>query len=141
MNNEGIETARTHFLGAAETSEAGRQNLIERARQALTGAPKTKVAAQNAPQPFLHAVASLLVDSRRHETRYAYNGHWYRLKVERSAEPKSPGVIRVSGSSCRMDNGKPVEFRLWIEEHAARPLPLRIEYQAKSYLRLTFEAS
>jgi hypothetical protein len=32
------------------------------------------------------------------------------------------------------------QFRLWIEEGAPRPLPLRIEYQPKSFLRLTFEA-
>jgi hypothetical protein len=41
----------------------------------------------------------------------------------------------------RVDGGKPIEFRLWIEEGAAHPLPLRIEYQPKSYLRLTFEAN
>jgi hypothetical protein len=40
----------------------------------------------------------------------------------------------------REKGDKPIEFRMWIEDGAARPLPLRIEYQPKAYLRLTFEA-
>jgi hypothetical protein len=46
----------------------------------------------------------------------------------------------VAGSLRRLEDGKPIEFHLWIEEGAPRPLPLRIDYQPKSYLRLTFEA-
>lgn len=137
---EGIETASAHFRAAARTSPTARQELIERARQALATAPKTKAPAESAPLPFLHAVAGLLSDNQKKETQYAYNGHLYRLTVERSRDAKAPGVIRVTGNLRRVSGGKPIEFRLWIEEGARRPLPLRIEYQAKSYLRLTFEA-
>ena len=35
---------------------------------------------------------------------------------------------------------KETEFRLWIPSRAEQPLPQCIEYQAKSYLRLVFEA-
>ena len=49
-------------------------------------------------------------------------------------------VVRVSGKVRRVAGGKETEFRLWIAAGADRPLPLRIEYQPKSYLRLTFEA-
>jgi hypothetical protein len=41
---------------------------------------------------------------------------------------------------CGGKRAAPIEFRLWIEEGTARPLPLRIEYQPKPCLRLTFEA-
>jgi hypothetical protein len=141
VDAEGIETARAHFVAPARTSSADRQELIERAHQALSGAPKTRTAAQNAPHPFLHALAELLRDPHRNETRYAYNGRLYDLTVEKSRDPKAAGVIRVSGSLRRIDGGKPTEFRLWIEEGSPHPLPLRIEYQPKAYLRLTFEAT
>ena len=49
--------------------------------------------------------------------------------------------LRIAGSLWAAGGGRPIEFRLWVEEGAARPLPLRIEYQPKSYLRLTFEAT
>jgi hypothetical protein len=49
-------------------------------------------------------------------------------------------VVRVTGRLRREPGGKETEFRLWIPSGADRPLPLRIEYQAKSYLRLVFEA-
>ena len=140
MSADGIETARAHFLAPAKTAPADRQILIERARQELAEAPITKSAAASVPQPFLHALASFLCDPRKKQAQYAYNGRMYWLTVERAREAKSPGVVRVSGSLRRVEGGKPIEFRLWIEESSPHPLPLRIEYQAKSYLRLTFEA-
>ena len=50
-------------------------------------------------------------------------------------------VVRVTGRLRREAGGKETEFRLWIPSGAERPLPLRIEYQAKSYLRLVFESA
>jgi hypothetical protein len=49
-------------------------------------------------------------------------------------------VARITGMLWREDGGKPVEFKLWIEDDTRHPVPLRIEYQPKTYLRLTFEA-
>jgi hypothetical protein len=49
-------------------------------------------------------------------------------------------VVRASGKVQREAGGKETQFRIWVEEGNRRPIPLRIEYQAKSYLRLTFEA-
>jgi hypothetical protein len=140
VSQEGMETARAHFVAAARTSPDQRQELINRARRELALAPKTRTASQSAPPPFLHALAGLLADPHKGETQYAYNGNVYRLQLERSREAKTPGVLHVAGSLRRLAGGKPTEFRLWIEEGSAHPLPLRIEYQPKSYLKLTFEA-
>jgi hypothetical protein len=87
------------------------------------------------------------------ETEYAYSGRLYGLRVARSMDSKAanffreqriipPGaaVTRISASMRREEGGTPIEFRLWIEKGTQIPLPLRIEYQPKSYLRLTFEA-
>ncbi len=151
-----IETAGARFIAPARTSLADRDELIGRARQALSDAPKRKAdlpSVEEAPQPFLHALAGLLNRPGSSETRFAYGGRLYRLRVETSPDAKAARVFReqrlippaavvtrISGTLRREEGGAPTEFRLWIEEGAPRPIPLRIEYQAKSYLRLTFEA-
>jgi len=151
-----IETTGARFLAPARTSPADRNALIDSARQVLSGAPKRTEylpSAEALPRPFLHALADLLIRPGASQTQYAYNGRMYTLRVERSSDPKAAStyrqlhlipptaaVTRISGALWRQAGDKPIEFRLWMEEGAARPLPLRIEYQAKPYLRLTFEA-
>jgi hypothetical protein len=151
-----IETTGARFVAPARTSLAERNELIGRARQALSGAPKRTAewhSAEGAPRPFLHALAGLLNRPGSSETQCAYNGRLYHLRVERSPDPKAASsfreqrlipptaaVTRISGTLRREEGGTPSEFRLWIEEGTPRPLPLRIEYQPRSYLRLTFEA-
>lgn len=151
-----VETAAAHFLAPARTSAADRGVLIASARQALSGAPKKKDdlrPIEPMPLPFLHTLADLLSRPDSSQAEYVYNGRLYSLRVERSGDPKAAtvfreqrliaaaaNVTRVSGALWRQNGGKPIEFRLWIEEGSARPLPLRIEYQPKPYLRLTFEA-
>jgi len=49
-------------------------------------------------------------------------------------------VARLAGKVRRESGGKETDFRLWIEEGAEQPLPLRIDFQPKSYLRLVMEA-
>jgi hypothetical protein len=128
---------------------------MQRARQALAGAQKRTAewhSAEGAPLPFLHALAGVLSRKGASETRCAYNGRMYRLKVERGADAKatvlyrgqgliSPAaaVMRVSATLQREEGGPLNVFRVWVEEGSPRPLPLRVEYQPKSYLRLTFE--
>ena len=150
-----IETAGIGFIARTPHSAAEQNELIDRARHALREAPRNKVEFPSgaAPPPFLQALAGLLNDPGAAETRYAYNGRIYRLRLQRSPDPKAAAayrelhlipaaaaVARVSGSLWPEDGGKPIEFRLWIEEGVPRPIPLRIDYQPKSYLRLTFEA-
>jgi hypothetical protein len=153
-----IETSGARFVAPARMSTADRDALIERARQALAGAPKKTQdlpSAEATPPPFLHALADVVRRPGSAQTRYAYNGRTYALRVERSPDPKAAAVFRdqrliaptaavtrISGSLWREAEAgdKPIPFRLWMEEGAARPLPLRIEYQPKSYLRLAFEA-
>jgi hypothetical protein len=85
--------------------------------------------------------------------QFVYGARLYHLELQKSADAKaaryfrehglisaSGNVVRVTGQLRREDADKETKFRLWMEEGAAQPLPLRIEYQAKSYLRLIFEA-
>lgn len=152
----GIETAGARFMAPVRSSTEARNDLIERARQALAGARKKKAElppSDGVPQPFLHALAGLLKQPGSTEAMYSYNGFLYRLQVSRSADPKAARafveqglisgtakVTRISGTASRVDGGRANEFRVWIEDGVPRPLPLRIEYQPRIFLRLTFEA-
>jgi hypothetical protein len=151
-----VETATAHFMGPARLSADRRTELWARAEQALSTAPKKPPefrASGPIPAPFLHALADALRTPGRGESQYVYSGRLYRLWVRRAADPKaagffhekgvigaSAGVVRVSGKVRREAGGKETEFRVWIEEGAVQPVPLRIDFQPKSYLRLVFEA-
>jgi hypothetical protein len=130
--------------------------LVEQARLALASAAKTSTPELGpaGPKSFLQTLAELLAKPEAEEGRYLYSGRCYRLHLSRSRDTKAAAyfrergligsateVIRVQGRVRRESGGKETEFRLWIPFGAARPLPLRIEYQAKSYLRLFFESA
>jgi hypothetical protein len=129
---------------------------MDRARQALAAAGKVTAShvSGEVPPSFLQALAALLESPDRPNGRYIYSGRPYQIRVTRSADVSSTAyfrerrligpdveVIRVSGHVRREAGGKETEFRLWIANCGERPLPLRIEYQPKSYLRLIFEAA
>ena len=147
-------TATANFSAPAPVSGERHSELVDRARQALASA--NRVASGVAPEcahSFLQVLADLLGHRDRAEARYVYAGRAYLLRVTRNPDGRaaerfrerrligaSEDVVRVTGRLRREDGGPETEFRLWIPAGGARPLPLRIEYQAKSYLRLTFEA-
>jgi hypothetical protein len=153
---DAVETVGAHFTAPAQWTVRNRDELIRHARMALDDArrnPADPAIHSPAPASFLQALADLLRDSAHNETRYFYAGRSYHLHIIRSEDPKttvafrergliSPNaeVVRANGQLRREIGGKEQNFRLWYEAGAARPIPLRIEYQAKSYLRLVFEA-
>ena len=142
------ESAGARFTAPARLSATEREELVARARVALAAAPRKPAEFAVPPEgcrPFLHALAGLLRAPETGDTRFIYSGRLYRMWVRRAPDPKATRqfgrkVVRVSGKLRREPAGKETEFKLWVEEGASRPLPLRIEYQAKSYLRLIFEA-
>jgi hypothetical protein len=151
-----VETATAHFTGPARLSPEARNELYARAERALSTAiekPPEFRADGAIPALFLHALADALHHPERGQTQYVYNGRLYRLWVRYAADAKAAsyfhergiiragvGVIRVAGKVRRETGGKESEFRLWIEQGAAPPIPLRIDFQPKAYLRLVMEA-
>jgi hypothetical protein len=152
----GSEDTSAHFLAPATLSAAQRPELMERAQKALAAAVKATggpAAPQGEAQSFLQSLAELLRRPERSECSYVYSGRLYSLWVTRTPDPKTTAyfrarhllpqdgnIVRVAGKLRRQAGGPETDFRLWVEQGAGRPLPLRIEYQAKSYLRLVFEA-
>jgi hypothetical protein len=130
--------------------------LFARAEQALSTAPNRppEFRANGAiPAPFLHALAEALRSPDREQTQYVYSGRLYRMWMRHAADahaaayfcergiiPTGASVVRVAGKVRRAAGGKETEFRVWIEDGAAQPVPLRIDFQPKPYLRLVFEA-
>jgi hypothetical protein len=151
-----VETAIAHFMGPARLSADRRRDLFARAEQVLATAPKkpSEFRANGVIPPlFLHALADALRNPDKGQMQYVYSGRLYRLWVRHAADPRAAsyfrdrgviragaGVVRVSGKVRREAGGKETEFRVWIEEGAAQPVPLRIDFQPKAYLRLVMEA-
>jgi hypothetical protein len=150
------ETATAHFTAPGSLSGERRAELVERAHRALASAARVAAAGvtRESPHSFLQALAGLLMRPDAQEGRYIYAGRPYRLHLARTQDSKatayfrerrliaaSAEIIRVTGKLRREAGGKETEFRLWVPGGSERPLPLRIEYQAKSYLRLIFEAA
>jgi hypothetical protein len=151
-----IETASAHFNGPARLTPERRGELLTRAEEALSHAPRRPPEFHPSgavPPPFLHALAEALRAPRNGETQYVYSGRLYRLSLRQSADAKATAyfrgrgaigsgatVMRVAGDVRRESGGKETDFRLWVEQDAAQPVPLRIDFQPKSYLRLVMEA-
>jgi len=88
---------------------------------------------------FLYAVRqATLNDSSRTSALYSHNGEIYRLDTERQQHNGS-GEVLIVGRTRRDRPHYESEFRLWMAVASETQLPLRIEFRAKSYLKLTLE--
>jgi hypothetical protein len=148
-------SALAHFIGPARITAERRTELVTLGRRALSAGsvhPAGFTMAQ-LPPPFLNALADALCGPSQVQSKYLYGGRLYRLWLHTVADQNTTEdfrarkliastakVVRASGKVQREAGGKETQFRIWVEEGNRRPIPLRIEYQAKSYLRLTFEA-
>lgn len=151
-----VKTVVAHFEAPSQWSVNNREDLIQLARKALASAPARPTEGDSGGaqvRPFLETLADALRPNGPAEARFAYAGRFYRLRIEKERDAKatanfrqrrlvgaSAQVVRATGKLRRESGGKESDFRLWVEEGAARPLPLRIEYQARAFLRLIFEA-
>lgn len=152
----GVETTAAQFTAASQLSAEHTAELEELAHKALSAAPAKPVefdASGLLPLPFLATLARELIRPGPVTARYTYNARLYSLWLRKSPDAKAAAefrgrglleagrqVLRVAGGVRRVTGGKEETFQLWIEEGASQPLPLRIHYQPKSYLRLVFEA-
>ncbi len=152
----GSEVSIAHFAAPSTLSGAQQQELLQLARKALAETAKNAggpAAPQGQAPSFLQALAELVAHPDRSQSTYIYSGRVYSLWVARTGDAKATalfrqsglidgntGIIRVTGTLRRQAGGDKTGFRIWVPYPSEHPLPLRIEYQAKSYLRLVFEA-
>ena len=95
-----------------------------------------------APLTFLAALANLSSQrTGRSVGRYVYNEQEYRLELEAQKPTRDPvPLVPFRGKIRNLRTSKETEFRIWLERDAPSPVPVRIEFQPRSFLRLTFEA-
>jgi len=139
-------SAVTHFDYAASALWSDR-GLIEHA-QATFGAnvdwreTSWPDSSNQAPPTFLLQLATLLKQRARHaEGRYVYNEQEYLLELDTAQTGRDrEHLLPVRGMVRNLRTAHEVPFRLWLEDATDSIIPVRIEFQPRSFLRLTFEA-
>jgi hypothetical protein len=136
--------------------------LVGRAREAMAAGmgEKHDVTAHGTahgtaqPATFLYVVRRAMLDASARTTAcLVFNSKQFQLDTQKEEDAEagahfsSKQLVRPSGNVMRMSavltekrTGERTPFRVWYEAGAEQKLPLRFEYQAKSFLRLTFEA-
>lgn len=141
VNKSGqARNASHHWVFPANYDWSRREELIAAAleRTRAAEAQWTNVDANGqTPETFLHAVLSAYrALSQRSEASYVFGKQRYKLSTEKISETN--GVIRLKGEIVNAATAKKTNFVIWFE--ADSTLPFRIEFQPRSYLRLSFEA-
>lgn len=89
------------------------------------------------PDTFLNAVLKAYrAEPPKSHASYIFGEKRYKLSTDKTGEAN--GITRLKGEILNEASGKKTNFSAWFE--ANNTLPSRIEFQPRSYLRLTFEA-
>ena len=139
-------SAVTHFEFAAGAvwSDSGlidkaKSTFMENVKWRETSWPNSPT--QTPPTFLLQLVTLLKQRARRAGGRFVYRDQEYLLELE--AAPPARGresLLPIRGKIRNLRTGHETPFRLWLEDGAQSIVPIRIEFQPRSFLRLTFEA-
>ncbi|MBI4902785.1 MAG: hypothetical protein HY820_04070 [Acidobacteria bacterium] len=141
----------------AKTSWANWRPFLPQIRKSVEGTPGKASAAfaqGEIARPFLHVLMSAVHSKETKLTRsFGYSGRKYVLEMQKAADSKTGArllqngavrsaadVIVASATIREASQKKQTKFRVWFDTAAGNPLPLRIELQPRSFLRLMFEA-
>jgi hypothetical protein len=94
------------------------------------------------PPTFLFQLVTLLKQrARRAGGRFVYRDQEYVLELE-AAQParNRESLIPIRGKIRNLRTGHETLFRIWLDDRSDSIVPVRIEFQPRSFLRLTFEA-
>ncbi len=118
------------------------EELIRRVRAGFcANGVEASTAAARDPQAatFLYSVlAALRANHSRFEASYIHDGKFYRLESQKSPEG-SLGLTRMNAQVHDHTGRRISSFKLWTEPGC--DFPVRIEFQARSYIRLILEAA
>jgi hypothetical protein len=128
----------------------GGEGLPDLARQSFQSGPVSWKEAQwhgeATPSTFLHALKRSLERGGPGSTEYIWNQNRYTMRIQREADASASRefaapVDRVHGELQNVtQNLHPLRFQIWTDRESPVPMPLRIEFQPRSFLRLTLEA-
>ena len=152
-----VASQKTRIFLAGNYSGSHWRALLKAVRSAFVSS-KPEISEQPAPassipSTFLYLMSQAVRQtSRRFDARYFYNGKEYRLRIDKTADAHAgaafaaKGLIRDPNHAIQMRGqiddlvtGGVTHFRLWTEGDGTSILPIRIELQPRSFLRLAFE--
>jgi hypothetical protein len=121
--------------------------ITDQVRAAIASGTDTKRAEkrlgphEEAPATFLYAVRSAMLNaSAKTSGSLVYNGKEFTLHTEKTSDSlRGKAVIRLNATVHDCTTGVNTPFKLWYQAGSEYLPPMRFEYQAKSFLRLTFE--
>ena len=87
---------------------------------------------------FLFAVRRAIVNGEDSTSAYVHNGKVYRLRMRTKADEDS-GLRVMTGVSVSAEEREEGGFRIWFSPQDPTGLPCKIEFRAKSFLKLTLE--
>ena len=139
-------SAITHFEFDARAAWSDR-SLIDRAQSTFDANATWRETAwpdspDQAPPTFLYQLATLLRKRTRYAAgRYVYCEQEYLLGLETQQQSRvRERLLPVRGKIRNLRTGSETNFRLWLDEASDSIVPVRFEFQPRSFLRLTFEA-
>jgi len=137
----------TRRLELAELNQRIREEFSDTERIAKQLATSSSSAAPT----FLYAMLAALRSAEvRSQLNYVHSAREYRLECERTPDPRTGAAMAANGLTNQagavmrftvrlsaLATRQVSTFRLWLDNQS--PLPLRIEYAARSYLRISLE--
>ncbi len=145
-NSPGHTRSRVAHFGAPAGAVA-QSRLAEAARRSLGSDasgwrehdwPET---GGGAPMTFLYAIYQWMeAGGANRQLSYVFNEDNYRLTLE--SAPETGRAVRVRGEIENLTKRlRPMRFQFWVDRGSEVPLPYRVEFQPRSFLRLTFEGA
>ncbi len=106
------------------------------------------------PGTFLYTVLTMVRSpSRTNDGTFVHNGKLFHLRAVKHADEKAGAefvatrmissphdAMELDGLIHNAKTGAETTFHVWFDRTSPNALPLRFEFQPKSYLRLTFDA-
>lgn len=141
------------LLGKARGEMAANGIPHDHAGDDRAGDDHANTAGAETPATFLYAVRKALLDPRPKTTAgLFFNSKQFQLDTEKVADAtagahfagrnlvtRAESVMRLNALLTERRTGEKTPFHLWYEAGEEHMPPLRFEYQARSFLRLTFE--
>lgn len=138
VTSDGLRCRIAHVALPSRLGFRDLDTLLPMVRAAFASSPDARTEERRtgfASGTFLRSVMEASCGSGPSSLDYSFNSKRFTLRGVTAADGE---LRRLDGEIRSWETGKKTNFQLWREPGSQPALPERFEYQAKSYLRLTF---
>ncbi|HBY60035.1 MAG TPA: hypothetical protein DEH78_09445 [Solibacterales bacterium] len=133
-------SAKARLLFPPTYSFARHRELIGEVERIFPENRQAPVETETGSGTFLYALSqAMAAPLSRFACDYAWNGKLYELRVEKNREKS--GQWRLKGRVAERGAKGGAAFRLWYDDGPGPVLPSKIEFDARSFLKLSFVAA